>query len=257
MKYLQPNMTNDQFIDKLKMSIEHNHPFSFSRFGDGEIYFINDNVPPKVIKSYLQGTYGYTDINEAKMDVLCILNKALSETDVIGLMDKRNPISRRVSYSKKSWSIHSEYVRGLRDGRGILVADHMITRGRTLGDINSFKHIIQGRGVAILSPHAELLKQNGVHKLLGVDISFIETPMGMSLIDRGSLFLRFDKIREPIVLYGCSLMGKDFAVHLKERGKIALDFGATLDAWAGLLTKRWFQKGGAQSHCLIESPNEL
>ena len=47
-------------------------------------------------------------------------------------------------------------------------------------------------------------------------------------------------------------MGKDFGSYLSNRGKIALDFGATLDAWAGLITRRWFHEGGLQKHCLIK-----
>lgn len=257
MRYLQLNITDEQFIDKLKKSIERNQPLSFSRFGDGEIYFINDNVPAKVIESYLRSTYGYIDIERGKKDVLNIINKALSKTDVIGIMNKDNVISKRISYRESDWSINSEYVNGLRGGKKLIIADQMITRGKALGDIDSFRNIIQGRGVAIISPHANLLKRNDVQKRLGVKVSFIESLMGMNLNDRKDMFLKFDKIREPIVLYGCSLMGKDFAVCLRERGKVALDFGATLDGWAGLLTKRWFQKRGLQSHCLIEGPNRL
>ena len=251
MEYLKLNMTDDQFIDRLKKSIEHDHPFSFSRFGDGEIFFINDNVPQKVIDRYLRSIYGYDDIDKAKSDVLSVINKALAESDVIGIMNKDNPISRKISYSEKAWSIRSDYVSRMRGEKELLVADHMITRSRDLGDVHNFRNIIQGRGVCIISPHVDLHKQRDVQGLLGVDMSFVKTPMGISMKDRDELFLIFDKIQEPIVLYGCTLMGKDFSVHLKDRGKIALDFGATLDAWAGLMTKRWFFPGKSQNHCVI------
>jgi hypothetical protein len=64
-----------------------------------------------------------------------------------------------------------------------------------------------------------------------------------------------DEITEHIILFGCSLTGKDFGVYLARRGKIALDFGATLDAWAGMGTRDWFRDGGIQNHCLIKKPN--
>lgn len=252
MEYLHPNITNEEFIDKLKKSIEFNTPLSFSRFGDGEICFINNNVPDSIIQNYLRSTYKYMDIETAKKDVLNIINNAISETDIIGIMDKNNEISKRISYDENTWSIKSEYVKRLRKEKELIVADHMVTRGEILGNINSFKNIIQGNGVAIISPFVKLLKENNIQNLLGVDVNFVETSMGMNLNDRPNMFLKFDKIKEPIVIYGCSLMGKDFAVHLKNRDKIALDFGSTLDAWSGLFTRPWFQRNGLQSHCLIQ-----
>jgi len=252
MEYLHLNITNNEFIEKLKKSIELNSPLSFSRFGDGEIYFINNNVPDIIIKNYLQSTYKYTDIEMAKKDVLNIINTAISETDIIGIMDKNNEISKRIPYSEKTWSIKTDYVNGLRAGRELIVADHMITRGKILGDINNFKNIIQGNSVAIISPFVKLLKENDIQKLLDVEVNFIETSMGMNLNDRPDMFLKFDKIKEPITIYGCSLMGKDFAVELKKRGKIALDFGSTLDGWSGQITRPWFGKNELQSHCLIQ-----
>jgi len=255
MKYLQPNITNEEFVDRLKKSIESNMPLSFSRFGDGEIYFINGNVPAKVVDNYLRIMYKYTDIGIGKRDILGIIETAISETDVIGIMDKNNEISKRIPYSKSKWSIKSDYVNRLRNGKELIIADHMIARGQAMGDINNFKDVIRGKGVAIISPHAQLLKQNNIQKLLDAEVNFIETQMDMKFRDRKNMLLRFDEIKEPIVLYGCSFMGKDFSVHLRDRGKIALDFGSTLDAWAGLLTKRWFKKGGLQDYCLIENAN--
>ena len=251
MKYLKLNMTDEQFIDRLKKSIERNRPFSFTRFGDGEIYYINNNMPAKVVDRYIRTIYGYDDVEKGRLDILNVINKALGETDIIGLMGANNSISKNIHYSKRLWSINSEYVNFLREGRELLVADNMVVRSQQLGNIYNFKDIIMGRGVAIISPHVGLHKKNNIQKLLDVKMSFIETPMGMTLKDRARILLKFDKIKEPISIYGCANMGKDFAVHLKDRGKIALDFGATLDAWAGLMTKRWFLPGRPQNHCVI------
>lgn len=252
MEYLHLNITNEEFIDKLKKSIELDTPLSFSRFGDGEICFINNNVPNTIIKNYLQLTYKYKDIDLAKKDVLTIINAAISETDIIGIMDKNNEISKRINYREKTWSIKTDYVTELRKDKELIVADHMVTRGEILGDINNFKNIIQGKNVAIISPYVKLLKENEIQKILDVEVNFIETSLGMNLKDRPDMFLKFDEIKEPIVIYGCSLMGKDFAVELKKRGKIALDFGSTLDGWSGQITRPWFGKDGLQSHCLIQ-----
>jgi len=249
-EYLQVNMSDSDFIEKLKNSIKHKLPLSFSRFGDGEIFFINNNLP-KIVIDLLINTYGYSDIEVAKKDVLNTINIALASTDIIGIMNKNNTISKNISYTQETWSIKHDYVKSLRQNKEILVVDHMITRGVDLGDINNFKNIINGNNIAIVTPRCELLKKTEIHKILDVDINYIDIPMGMNLNERDDIFCKLDDINELIVLYGCSLTGKDFGAYLSNKGKISLDFGATLDAWSGLITRNWFNKNGIQSHCLI------
>jgi hypothetical protein len=61
-------------------------------------------------------------------------------------------------------------------------------------------------------------------------------------------------IKSQIVLYGCSIVGKDYGAIMKnEFNKISIDYGATLDGWAGISARHWFSPGMAQQHCLITS----
>ncbi len=39
--YLSVNMSNDDFYNLLKYSIDNNLPLSFSRYGDGDLKYIN------------------------------------------------------------------------------------------------------------------------------------------------------------------------------------------------------------------------
>ena len=52
-------------------------------------------------------------------------------------------------------------------------------------------------------------------------------------------------------LFGVGLQ-KDYGVILRdEYGKIVLDMGATMDAWAGIHSRQWFHKGGSQEYLII------
>jgi hypothetical protein len=250
MGYPKHNLSDDDFIKILTQKIKERQPLSFTRFGDGEIYFINNNVP-KLIEDQLKVTWGYDDMNLAKKDVLEIINQGLTDSDIIGLMDPNNDISKNMSFSYETWSIKKDYLNKIRS-KPLLIADHMITRGPLLGDIYKFTEIIQSNDIAIVSPRAELLKNNKLEEILGVNVNYVNVPMGMNLTDRSDIFKKLDSINELIVLYGCSINGKDFGSYLSNRGKIALDFGATLDAWSGLITRKWFSETGLQNHCLIK-----
>lgn len=245
------NLSDDDFIKILIQKIKEKKPLSFTRFGDGEIYFINNSIP-KIIEDQLKTTWGYSNIDDAKKDVLLILNKGLHDSDIIGLMNPMNDISKNMLFSYETWSIPLNYLNTVRK-KPLLIADHMITRGKVLGDIFKFKDIIQGNDIAIISPRVNQLKENNIDKILGVNINYIEVPMGMNLKNRVEVFNQLNNINEHIILYGCSINGKDFGSYLSNRGKIALDFGATLDAWAGLITRKWFGKNGIQNYCLIKN----
>ena len=45
--YLDVNQTIEESINLIKEKIRANTPFALSRYGDGEIYFINRNSPPQ------------------------------------------------------------------------------------------------------------------------------------------------------------------------------------------------------------------
>lgn len=249
MKYYTPNIKDTIAISKIKDAIFNEIPFSLTRFGDGEIYFLNDNIPPKIQKQ-LREVWGYEDMKQAREDFVKIFNRALAYSTMIGLMNPNNEISKNINYKKETWSISKSYLDNVRRGK-LLIADHMITRGPILGDPYKFKDILSGKDIAIVSPRADELKNSPIAEILNVNISYVKTPMGILASDRNDIFKELDKIKEPVVLFGSSITGKDFGVYLQGRGKVALDYGATLDAWAGIKSRKWFSD--IQSHCFIKN----
>ena len=75
--------------------------------------------------------------------------------------------------------------------------------------------------------------------------------MGGDLNKRDSVFKLLDQIKEDIVIIANRCYGKDFPHYLANKGKICIDIGATVDAWAGIMSRKWYKKGGIQHYCVI------
>lgn len=243
MKYLTPSLSDQQVYDIVKNKILTNTPFCLTRFGDGEIYFLNDNVP-EVLQQKVCALWGHVwpnDYHKVKHEIVDIITRGLNESDIIGLLDPNNPICKKLKYNPSKWSIDSSKL------VNPIVCDHQITRNPLFGDIEHFKELLNGTPVHIISPNIESLKNNEIDRLLNVPISYTYINN-----NREQMLNDITNIKETVVLFGASLYGKDLGVILKQYSKISLDFGATLDGWAGLYTRPWFNKGNIQEYCLIK-----
>lgn len=245
--YIQPTVTDFQTVEIIKHHINKQLPFCLSRFGDGEIYFINNNAPDFLKKKFcnLWG-HNIADFQKERDKIHENIKYALINSDIIGVLDKNNDVCKTIKYNEEKWSIKHSYLRNLYN-KQYVICDHQITRGTLLGNAYNFKNIINGNNVAIISPNDTLDT-----KLLSC---IFEADVELILIDnnREEIIKKLSKIKSQIVLYGISLTGKDLGAILKKKyDKIAIDFGSTLDAWAGLETKPWFKDGGIQEHCMIK-----
>ncbi len=255
-QYLCVNMNNDEFINILKHHIDNDLPLSFSRFGDGEIRCLTRYFPNKAQDQRFCKLWGFKwpdDLDKAIDYAKKIIVKSLYETDIIGILDKKSPVVKYLKYRPEAWSISIGMLRDLAIEKPLKICDHQITRGRSIGDIHNFKKILNGKNVHIVSCLTKKLKKNNISKLLGVNVGYTQVDFYTKLNDdsRKQLFTRLDKITETVVLIALSIIGKDVPSYLKNRGKICIDMGATLDAWAGQCSRRWFKPGGLQHYCLI------
>jgi hypothetical protein len=244
--YLSINISNEDLLEKIKTSIKNRIPLSLTRFGDGEIRHLKDCVPDSWIE-YYNTSWGINSREEGLSLIYKIIKDGIEKSDVIGIMDKKSHVCEIIGYDYETWGIPSNFL----EDKDKIICDHQISRSPELGDVTGFKKIINGTSLCLISPRKNLLEGMGLEKKLDASISFLEVPEGINLKERDKIINSFDKIKEDVVVFGCSVRGKDFGVHLKQRGKIALDLGATLDAWSGLVTRKWFERGNIQSHCLI------
>lgn len=252
MSHLKVNTSNEQFYELLKHHIDNDLPLSMTRFGDGEIAFLNRNVP-KVLRERFNSNWGYNPSNYKVGEnlVVSILEKSLKLSDIVGIMNLNNPICKKMGCGKE-WTVKTEHVDRVGREKDLLTCDHQITRGPILGDVKKLKGILGGRSIHIVSPRSEQLKKKNLNKLLGCEINYTKVNYKSKLSDRAEIFNKVDKIEETIVIISLGILGKDIPQYLASKGKIALDFGATVDAWSGVISRGWFNKGGLQDYCTIK-----
>lgn len=253
-EYLIPNLTNESAVELIKEKVRTKTPFAFTRFGDGEVHIINKNGYPNFEEKLCrQWGYKYPDqIQEVYETSGSIIKEAFVKSDLIGLMDPKCQIIN-LNYNPVHWSFKKEFVKGWGvSPDGIKICDHMLSRNKIFGAISSMKDIIQGQDIHIISPNVERLKQRKISELLGVDVTYTLHPESINFNNRKELMDSFVDIKPQIVLVGIGLQ-KDYGVYLKKHhNKIVFDMGATLDAWAGIISRIWFDTGNKQDYLTIK-----
>jgi RNAse (barnase) inhibitor barstar len=253
-EYLHPFISNNDAVELIKHKIKTNTPFAFTRFGDGEIYLINNGGNKIFLKKVCdQWGYNYPDeIETLYYETNQILKKAFVKSDLIGLLDEKCDIIN-MDYNPHKWSIKKEFIKswGI-NPNDLQICDHMLSRQKILGSVEGFKDVIQGNSLNIISPNIKEIKEKNLSKLFDVDVTYTENPITINFKNRDEVLKSFEKIKSPVVVLGVSLL-KDYGVILRDEfGKIALDMGATIDAWSGIKSRSWFNQGGKQDYLLIK-----
>lgn len=252
--FLTPNISIPDTVDIIKQKINDRIPFALTRFGDGEIYIVNKNGSDGFVKKNcnLWG-YKYPDeSSEFLNDAGKIIQTAFVKSDIVGLMDPNTKLVK-IPYSYGVWSIEKYKIESWgSDVNKLIICDHMISRSVQLGSIDGMKKIINGNSINIISPNTDLLLTKNLDKKLETNVGFTTHSQGVNFRNRNEFLKTFENIKEDIVLLGVGLQ-KDYGVILRDEfGKIAIDMGATMDAWAGVVSRPWFNKGQAQEHLLIQ-----
>lgn len=252
-EYLHPNINDDEIIEIVKDKIKSGTPFALTRFGDGEIYIINRNASNLFLKKNLN-EWGYNYPNQIKDfydDANLVINNALLKSDVIGLMNRHCEIVS-IGYSPITWSIKKNTIESLGiDPENLQICNHMISRTYNFGSIHGFKDIIQGQDFHIISTNTNQIKTKKLEEFFGVNIGYTYHDPNINFNNREEFINNFSNIKEKIVIMGIGLQ-KDYGVILRDNfGKIALDMGATMDAWAGIKSRPWFNKNNTQSYLLL------
>ena len=238
--------TDQQLYEILKHHINNDLPLALVRLGDGEIAILKGTAAPALRKrfcsynGYVWNVNGDECLSLAKQ----ILRDAIKNSDILGVLDKSTPIGKKV-YSNK-WVLPADFLQG----NNPKICNHQVTRGTILGDITKFKEIINGKDIHIISSRTAALKNNNLAQRLGVNVSYTQVEFKSSIKNRQHIFDKIDKITEHIVLVGIGVKGKDIPAYLRDKGKVCLDWGATIDAWAGIASRPWF--ANLQKHCLIK-----
>lgn len=244
-KYLEVTISNEQVAENIKFCIKSKRPFCLSRLGDAEIHLFNNTTPHK-LKQLIANLWNFdiSRFDDMRERVRAQLITTLNESDFIGILDFDNDVCKKMQCKKEEWSLPVEKLKQMNIDIP-LCCDHQLPRSKMFGDPYNFRNIINGSPINIITPNINL----DCSKLSNI----LQANVSATLVDnnRVSLINKIQNIQETVVLYGVSITAKDLGVLLKNRGKIAIDFGATLDAWAGIQTRPWFKEGNIQEHCVI------
>lgn len=251
--FLMPTISINDTVEVIKEKIKTKTPFSLTRFGDGEIYILNKNCSQQFLMNNCK-LWGYQypqEINNFINDAGEIIKTAFMKSDVIGIMDPKTKIVN-IAYDYHTWSIEKYKVELWgKNPKQLIICDHMIARSPQLGDVNRLKTVLEGASVNIISPNSELLSTKKLEEKLQTTVNFTTHSKGVNFRNRDEFLKSFENIKEDVVLLGVGLQ-KDYGVILRDEfGKIALDMGATMDAWAGIISRPWFNKGQSQEYLLM------
>lgn len=251
MDYLQPSMTDKDVVDLIKSKISSKTPFALTRFGDGEIFILKRNGSSSFLqRSLSRWGYKYPEqINDFYTTSGNILINAFIKSDVVGLMNKDNNIPN-LNYN--DWKMDKTFFKFLDlNIESLKICNHLVSRSKELGSVNGVKNIVQGNDFHIISTNVSEMKRKKLNEVFGVNIGYTEHSKEVNFDNRGDFIKNFINIKEDIVFLGTGLQ-KDYGVILRdEYGKICIDMGATMDAWSGIISRPWFNKGSIQDYLLI------
>lgn len=243
------NIPDDSMISIIRNHVKVGKGLSLTRIGDGEIHILNNRLSPSLEKLFTT-TFKYKNPTEGLKDSRKVLMSVLKNSDYIGIMGD-NKISQLLNKSWR-WDFDNIFIKESKRVKENNLFDCMLVRGPNLGSPKGFKKIIKKEPICIITPIVNELRKNNLEKHLDTKISYIKVPWGGDLKNRDHIFKELDKIEERIVIISNGLYGKDFPYYLSKKGKVCIDMGATLDGWAGKITRPWFKPGKLQSHCLIK-----
>lgn len=247
--YLYPNLSDDDAINLIKEKIRTNTPFSYIRFGDGEILIMNDIKHHEEFQRRVCTQCGLEypkDVDRSFSICRETLWDTFIKSDMLGISDFINNFSFQKGWSLKKSIVNERNI----DIDKLVIATHVLPRHRNIGEINGMKNLIQGNDIHIISPNKELLISNKIDERLGVNVTYTDHT-SINYSNRDVLIDSFKDIKENIVLYGTAV-NKDYGIILRDKyGKIAIDMGSVLDAWSGIESRPEYEKDNKHSYLMI------
>lgn len=257
---LTVNTSHGDVIAILKQSIAERKPLALCRFGDGEFCFINHRSTPSILKQFCKN-WGFQypkEISVARNMFLPILVRGLCGADLIGILDPKCRVLKGHSYKPEVWSSSLRNIQalGIASPQDLKVFDHQLTRSKAMGSPQGMAALLNHEPVHILSCRTKALQRNRLDLHLATKVTYtqVDSKLSLSQANREWLFKKIDEIKEFIVLVSLGPLGKDLPVLLKAKGKIGIDLGATVDAWASVASRPWFRS--IQKHCWIPPRKE-
>ncbi len=266
------NTTDLELIDAIKLSIKNKTPLSVVRCGDGEMHILKQAIDFPGEQQQLTHHHALCNIQFREAIWTCPTHTSLQPGSIkpntceCYLTDNDSITWRGLAKDVISYSIkHADYVGLVVPGRnlhyynissGILkrynidstqlnVISSLFPLDPMFGSIESFKSIINGNDIHIVTPNVERFKNGKIEELLGVNVTYTDISSDQSHTLEIRQQVKQSIIDNPtqIILFGGGYAIKNLIPWAAtEFGKIALDIGSVLDAWSGLQSRHMFMK---------------
>lgn len=263
------NVTNDKLVNAIKAAIKDKKPLSVVRCGDGEMHILKNetdfNKPQHVMthRHALCSIQFRENLWQCKIHRPSIKDGRMShQTCNCYLKDKRAVKWRKMSRNIISYAIkNSDYVGLVVPGRltqYYSIDENVLARYRIVknnlnvisslfpldpifGDLESFKDIIQGQDIHIITPNVNNFKKAKIDELLGVNVTYTDISHDMAHNLRDDVHESIKNTKAQIVLFGGGYAIKDFIPKAASMyKKVAIDVGSVLDAWSGYQSRKMF-----------------
>lgn len=252
--YQMPNISNNEVYRLISHSISNNIPLSLTRFGDGEISLLEISDGNKSYPHILEQAFSSPMGAMYKLDYsrweewlsICdgIMKEAIKNSDIIA-----------THHHNDEWGITESYLNGRE--KDLLLCYHNINISRELGDARRFKEVLNQNDLNIVSSNTDALKRVGMGEVLEANVYYTDISLNSTVVDIEDIYREVDKISESVVIVALGTIGKGIPQRLSKMGKVCLDYGSTIDAWAGIITRPFFSKGEIAHHCLLRDPSRV
>ena len=270
MKLIHQNTTDLQLVVAIKKAIKDGQPLSVVRCGDGEMHILKrvSDFPREqqqlthhhslCLIQWRENVWRCTKHAPVNPNALkpntcsCYVNHPLShqwrslareliaysirESDYVGLTVP----GRNANYYTITDTVLNRYAI---DATKLKTISSLFPREKVFGGIGSFRSIIQGKPLHIVTPNVKRFQEGRLHDLLGVHITYTDISGRESY--HSDIRTRVKKdlqiTNAPIVLFGGGYGIKSLIPwSAKELGKVSIDVGSVLDAWSGLQSRHMF-----------------
>lgn len=264
---IQQNVNTPSLVTAIRHAVSHSLPLSVIRCGDGEMHILknaNDfsedrhklihyhslctilareniwrcnvhspgTVKPIACSCYLKDSNVTSWLKEART----IISSSIKNSDYVGLVVPE----KNQNYYTVSKDVIRRY--GINPDK-LKVISSLFPREEMFGSLNSFRSIIRGNGIHIITPNVDRFINGNIDKLLGVNVSYTDISGGDAYEPKIRNLVK-ESIKttdKRIVLFGGGYAIKDLIPwSSKEYGKISLDVGSVLDAWSGYQSRLMF-----------------
>ncbi|MFO1151155.1 MAG: hypothetical protein U1E62_22490 [Alsobacter sp.] len=244
-------------IEKLVSAVKGNLPLSLIRVGHCETKFLNwpDVYTRDEIDKSFRRQFGYIDLSEGDVsDIGLMMRSAISASDVLGIpiLSEADWKLAEIDNNMRLWSTVSTACEKFRLVRSDAVVTspnihNWLVESDFLDVLLKVTHAVTLVGCRDLRPH--------FRRLGFTDVEYIAVPEAYRTRDRSALVERHyphafssimreirDRRRPGLHLVGAGILGKIYCREIRLAGGVAVDVGAVMDVWAGIVSRTGWER---------------